>query len=399
MSSSTTLRRFERLEERKLFSLSNFLVESSLPKESQDSALIYLPEISGLRAASVELTYNQDLVKIDPKSLRAGSIWGNRGLAIANVDEEAGRIVAFIFASREVPAGAGSLLEFDFTHNDSNHSSQDQLEFIIESLSLNEGKIATEAEGEGTAEITWSRPQPETDYPDKNHAIELNDPKTKPPRISKPLNPVTPSIALCSIAPCFVADKKPLTTPSQGSRLVGGQSNWTARENISLPDTQPKPEMVAVPKPEPPPIRPSASTHPFSLELPSIANRAPFRTVVSVVYGPEELRLDDQASVENLENSTEIGPHQLQFPWYEAGKRPGEEKFHPSRDYPQVEGKIERGTDRLGALPNTELLSRHAIVEFESWYVMEQETHKESDFRKALPPVFESNTRAKKIVG
>jgi hypothetical protein len=356
-----TRRRFERLEERKLFSLSNFLMESSLPEESQESALIYLPEISGLRAASVELTYNQDLVKIDSKSLRAGSIWGNRGLAIANVDEEAGRIVAFIFASREVPAGAGSLLEFDFTHNESSHSSRDQLEFIIESLSLNEGKISAEAEGEGTAEVTWNRFMPDSDYSSKNHA---NDQKGKHPRISELENPGT-----MSIGSCFAAN------------------------------VQSKPEMVVVPGSETPPIPSATPTLPISMELPLIANQVPFQTLVSVVYGPEELRLDAQAAVETLENSTEIGSRQLLLPWYEAEKRPVVEEFLGSREYSQVEGKMEKVTDLLGGLPITEPLNGCEIVEIGSWNVTELAPHIESGLRKTLPPVLESNTRSNKIAG
>lgn len=357
MFSSTRRGRFERLENRTLFSLSHFLVDTSLQKESVDSALISLPEISGLRAASVELTYNQDAIKIDPKSLRAGTIWGNRGLAIANVDEEAGRIVAFIFASREVPAGAGSLLEFDFAHNDLNPSEKDQIEFVIETISLNEGKIEFVPEGEGTAEITWSAVQ---NLPDSSNDESPHESFAKPPLQFNPKPSGQPT----------------KTVPSRPSE-ISVSSKIPGPNAMSI---SPAPQSALLKRPYP-------DVSPRAVDTATSASWSP---IPQAVYGPEELRPQAPVDIDGPELDSTAVPTHLQFPWFENSKPAVYEPFDRIRAYEQPTENDAWLVDHLWSLPQRGSPKNTTVFAPDCWYLMEPVTDAETSLREVLPPVLPS---------
>ena len=138
---------FERLESRSLMA-ADFVSESppqatsiSPISESPFAASIDIDSVRGLRAASVEIRFDQDKLKADQTSVRAGSAWGGKGLAIANVNNDEGTINIFLFAANETDGASGSLIEIDFQRHES--STDDRPPKIdVESLRINDGDPA-----------------------------------------------------------------------------------------------------------------------------------------------------------------------------------------------------------------------------------------------------------------
>jgi len=137
---------FERLESRLLMA-ADFAPEISprgntnTSAEAPFAASIDIDAVQGLRAASVEIRFDQDKFKADQTSVRAGSAWGGKGLAIANVNNDEGTINIFLFAANETDGASGSLIEIDFQRHDS--PTDDQPPKIgVESLRINDGDPA-----------------------------------------------------------------------------------------------------------------------------------------------------------------------------------------------------------------------------------------------------------------
>lgn len=137
---------FERLESRLLMA-ADFAPEIS-PRgnantgaEAPFAASIDIDAVQGLRAASVEIRFDQDKFKADQTSVRAGSAWGGKGLAIANVNNDEGTINIFLFAANETDGASGSLIEIDFQRHESPTDDQPP-KIDVESLRINDGDPA-----------------------------------------------------------------------------------------------------------------------------------------------------------------------------------------------------------------------------------------------------------------
>jgi hypothetical protein len=136
---------FERLESRYLMAagltpevaLSETPI-SSLSTPPPFAASIDIDAVQGLRAAAVEIRFDQDKFKADQTSVRAGSAWGGKGMAIANVNNDEGTINIFLFAANETDGVSGSLIEIDFEHHESTGNDQPP-KIDVESVRINDG--------------------------------------------------------------------------------------------------------------------------------------------------------------------------------------------------------------------------------------------------------------------
>ncbi len=134
--------RFERLEARALLAADLGVSAWTIDLQEADTvaAAVAIEEAEGVRAASIKIQYDRDIVQPDVKTIRAGSVWGGKGLALANVDDEAGTITAFVFSAQGLNAGSGTLLEVDFFLHDTELAPNAKL-LDLTQLNLNEGEI------------------------------------------------------------------------------------------------------------------------------------------------------------------------------------------------------------------------------------------------------------------
>jgi len=123
-------RRFwlERLETRCLLAalgpdsqgLESFDPPSSVTGGWQEgSAAIEISEMRGMRGAALEVSFDQTRFQVEPRDVRAGTAWGGKGLAVANVDNIEGKINIFVFSAQKTERDRGSLVEIDFRRSDS----------------------------------------------------------------------------------------------------------------------------------------------------------------------------------------------------------------------------------------------------------------------------------------
>jgi hypothetical protein len=109
----------------------------------QDQASIDVSEVQGLRGAALEISFDHQRLRVDPRDVRAGSAWGGKGLSIANVDNDEGKINIFVFSARESELSHGSLVEIDFQRSDGDSDADDALPLIdVNRLRLNDNDIS-----------------------------------------------------------------------------------------------------------------------------------------------------------------------------------------------------------------------------------------------------------------
>lgn len=131
--------KFEPFEQRKVFATD--MAPELLPPpgfggyETQEAM-----EADGVRAAEVRIQFDPLTVRPDMNSLRAGDAWNGKASVVANVDEVAGTLVAFVFATRPI-AGQGNLLELEFKSTNSDSSQGGSSGIGIDTVRLNEGQI------------------------------------------------------------------------------------------------------------------------------------------------------------------------------------------------------------------------------------------------------------------
>lgn len=99
----------------------------------------------GLRAAEVRIQFDPTEVTTDASQIRSGSIWGGKAAVIANVNQEAGTIVAFVFSATPVTSGDGGLIDIDFTTRPSTPH-DGSLVIDVQKVRLNEGRISLTTE-------------------------------------------------------------------------------------------------------------------------------------------------------------------------------------------------------------------------------------------------------------
>lgn len=99
----------------------------------------------GLRAAEVRIQFDPNEVTTDASQIRSGSIWGGKAAVIANVNQEAGTIVAFVFSVNPVASGDGELIDIDFTPQP-NAQHDGSIVIDVQKVRLNEGRISLTTE-------------------------------------------------------------------------------------------------------------------------------------------------------------------------------------------------------------------------------------------------------------
>ncbi len=139
--------RMERLESRSLLAaalgIADVVVDQATA-EPQVATSIEINNAAGIRAATVEILYDQNLLQADLASVRAGSIWEGKGVAIANLNDQDGKITAFIFATEDMSLSSGTLLDIDFMFNEG--TPEDARAHVgLGSVRLNEGDIPVSA--------------------------------------------------------------------------------------------------------------------------------------------------------------------------------------------------------------------------------------------------------------
>src|SRR5690606_31850205 len=135
--------RMERLESRSLLAaalgIADVVVDQATG-EPQVATSIEIDNAAGIRAATVEILYDPNLLQADLASVRAGTIWEGKGVAIANLNDQDGKVTAFIFASEDMSLTSGSLLDIDFVFNEDTPANA-RAHVGLGSVRLNEGDI------------------------------------------------------------------------------------------------------------------------------------------------------------------------------------------------------------------------------------------------------------------
>lgn len=109
------------------------------------SAIVSVPlnvdDSSAIRGAEIRLSYDTDLLDLDPDAVLAGSVWtGSDTQVIVNVDDAAGTVTIFVAASVALPSGSGSLVILPFSIADT-AATGDMAILDLTKVRLNEGQI------------------------------------------------------------------------------------------------------------------------------------------------------------------------------------------------------------------------------------------------------------------
>jgi hypothetical protein len=81
------------------------------------TAPVNIDTAAGIRGATIQLQYDTSILNLTTAGVVAGSVWaGNADTQVtANVNDAAGTVTVFISSASDLPAGAGSLVQFQFT--------------------------------------------------------------------------------------------------------------------------------------------------------------------------------------------------------------------------------------------------------------------------------------------
>ncbi|WP_144057837.1 cohesin domain-containing protein [Novipirellula maiorica] len=128
-------------------SIPNAIIESGsdVSAAAEVSTPVEVSGAQGVRAAEVRIQFDPTEVTTDTTRIQAGSVWNGRGTVIANVDEQAGTIVAFVYSTKPVAEDAGGLIDIGFAVKQDRISVK-PIDIDLQQVRLNEGQIAlTEA--------------------------------------------------------------------------------------------------------------------------------------------------------------------------------------------------------------------------------------------------------------
>lgn len=137
---------FERLDARELHAIVGIGTESSVSSE-RISVPVTIDDATGVRAAEVRLRYDPQTWSVEPAAIQSGSAWVRGGASMSKVNAEAGEITVFVFAAEELPGDQGTLVNLEFTRQDSAAESSPAIE--LQSVRLNEGAITASVNDEG----------------------------------------------------------------------------------------------------------------------------------------------------------------------------------------------------------------------------------------------------------
>jgi hypothetical protein len=85
------------------------------PPAGQIVAPVDVDNAAGIRGAEIHINYDKALLSTSDAGVQAGSLWPQGTQVVANVNDAAGTIVAFVFAADALPAASGSLLQVQFS--------------------------------------------------------------------------------------------------------------------------------------------------------------------------------------------------------------------------------------------------------------------------------------------
>ncbi len=108
----------ERLENRELLAVLTFSGDAiGFPSEML-AASAEIDDAEGIRGAEIHIRYDSHALVATPASVQPGSVWSGNAMVVANVDAEAGMVVAYLFSTRELPSVQGTLFEVEFEVRD-----------------------------------------------------------------------------------------------------------------------------------------------------------------------------------------------------------------------------------------------------------------------------------------
>ncbi len=236
--------RMERLESRSLLAAALGIADIVIDQtagEPQVATSVEINNAAGIRAATVEILYDQELLQADLASVRAGSIWEGKGVAIANLNDEGGKITAFIFASEDMNLSSGSLLDIDFVFNEDSPGNA-RAHVGLGSVRLNEGDIPISAAPiPGQATIGGSITRRSGPTPTDTSASANSPQRPAPLRPTLPLRPVgqpTPQPTAppqqlglpLGVAPVAAANVTSPRFPSQSSGPTAAENQPTSSQ-------------------------------------------------------------------------------------------------------------------------------------------------------------------------
>lgn len=117
---------------------------------------VKIDNAAGVRGAEIHLNYDRSVLGADEARVLAGSVWSQAGTqVVANVDDDAGSIVVFVFAAEGLSPGSGSLLEIEFSVRAGVAGGSTAVD--LAKLRLNEGAILLDPEPAAGADPTDGR--------------------------------------------------------------------------------------------------------------------------------------------------------------------------------------------------------------------------------------------------
>jgi hypothetical protein len=369
MDRSRRRMRLEQLESRTLLAATIGIPDLVLDGDSPDSQFVASVEIAnapGVRAATVEIHYDQTLLQADLDSVRAGSIWDGKAVAIANVNESEGTITAFVFATEDMSLSSGSLLDIDFLFNDDTVGTA-RANISVGSLRLNEGDIpvsSTPIRGQSAIDGSITR----------KASAESTQSAAAPTR---PQSHPLPQPSLATTKPANLPDHAALSehAAAAAQAMIARPINARPTE-INPRQLQPAPTQLDPPQPanEPPVVAPAAAAPinppavPVLLTAPVIVPTTspvivPPRTRVAAVSvdprSPVAAPADPSTSAEHRVCTAPLTVEVVSGPELPAtlllAIGEAEEVFGPSWameaavDFPSSEGGVAAGTTSLFA--------------------------------------------------
>jgi hypothetical protein len=119
------------------------IFDSTIPPEI--STPVQVRSVDGMRSAEVHIQFDPQKVSTDVSRIRGGTLWDGRVSVLANVDQDAGTIVAFLYSARPIASGDGELLDIHFVSRD-NLPSGEPIEIDLQKVRINEGQIQLTSE-------------------------------------------------------------------------------------------------------------------------------------------------------------------------------------------------------------------------------------------------------------
>ncbi|WP_430453718.1 cohesin domain-containing protein [Rhodopirellula europaea] len=108
-------------------------------------ASIQVEDAPNLRAAEIRFEFDPKSVRIEKEDIRPGAIWDNKAALIANVDEQTGTVVAYVFSTQPILGSDGNLLDIEIDQS-RNAACLTPAKLDLQHVRLNEGTIELESE-------------------------------------------------------------------------------------------------------------------------------------------------------------------------------------------------------------------------------------------------------------